>query len=161
MKKPIFRFALCEELQDCGDLFLPTKSEELSTGYDVRAYTPNRLDLIIKPFEYFKISLGFSSFCPTNWYYQLHPRSSSFTKKYMHNIIGIIDESWEGITLFAGQYLPNNNDNLVIKFADKIGQIIPIKRQDIVINHISNEEYNKLSEVRNGIRKDQGFGSTG
>jgi dUTP pyrophosphatase len=154
MEVPVFKFALAEGLDNS---FLPTKGEQLSSGFDVSA----RIDITLKPGDYFKIPLGFRSFCPDGWYYQLHPRSSSFTKKYMHNLIGIIDESWEGETLFAGQYLPNDYDVLYIKYGDKIGQIIPCKRYEVIFTEISNKEIDDLFNKRNASRKSGGFGSTG
>lgn len=160
---PTFKFALREDLKD-DKRFLPERAEPLSTGYDVRAAFLDKKPLIIKPFEYFKIPLGFKCFCPDQWYYQLHPRSSSFTKKYMHNLIGIIDESWEGDTLFAGQYIPDvnsNSTNLIIEYGEKIGQLVMTKRVDVEIIEISNKECNDLYSKRNAIRKSGGFGSTG
>ena len=160
---PIFKFALRDDL--INDIqFIPTKAESYSTGFDVRAAQLDRNDLIIKPGEYFRIPLGFRSFCPPGWYYQLHPRSSSFAKKHMHNLIGIIDESWEGETQFAGQYIPSSqslNPSLVIKFGDPIGQIIPLKRNSIIIESISNEEFDIYCFNRNATRGSGGFGSTG
>lgn len=158
---PEFLFALREDLKDNTE-FLPTKAEELSSGYDVRAAQIDRKDLILKPGQYFKLQLGFKSFCPPGWYYLLHPRSSSFVKKYMHNLVGIIDESWEHETLIAGQYIPDSSSmgkELIIKFGDRIGQIIPTKRQDMEIKLVTNEEYNDLCRKRNSLRKG-GFGST-
>jgi len=156
---PTFKFALREDLKD-EKRFLPTRGEPLASGWDVSAAPENKQDIIILPGQYFAIPLGFRSFCPPGWYYQLHPRSSSFIKKHMHNLIGIIDETWEGDTLFAGQYITNNSHELTIKFGEKIGQIIPVKRQDIMIETISNEDYNDLCTKRNSVRKSGGFGST-
>lgn len=158
--EPTFLFALREDLELAGEArFLPTQAEPKATGYDVRS----ACDMVIKPGEYFKIPLGFRSYCPTGWYYQLHPRSSSFTKKSMHNLIGIIDESWEGETLFAGQYILDKcsmGKDLVVKFGDPIGQIIPIRRERVKMKLVPNEELNELFKKRNGQRKDGGFGST-
>ena len=157
---PRFKFALREDLKD-EKQFLPKKAEEHSTGYDVRAAFENKKDLVLNSREYFKIPLGFRSYCPEGWYYQLHPRSSSFAKKQMHNLIGIIDESWEGQTLFAGQYLPENvEDQLIIKFGEPIGQIIPLKRYTSVFEEISNKDLDSLFIKRDFARKSGGFGST-
>jgi dUTPase len=153
---PVFKFALLEGL---SDEFLPTKAEPYATGWDVRASK----NIIISPGEYFKIPLGFRAFPPEGWWFHLHPRSSSFTKKHMHNLMGIIDEHYSNEVLFAGQYVPDNlsikADNLVIKAGEAIGQIVPIKRTKMKVELISNEEYNDLCKKRMAIRQG-GFGST-
>jgi dUTPase len=158
---PQYKFALREDLQSNKE-FLPTRANDTDTGYDVRFAPEDRQPIFIKAFEYFKLPLGFRSYCPPGWYYQLHPRSSSFVKKYMHNLIGIIDESWEGSTLFAGQFIPaSKSDILKIEFGEKIGQIIPIERSIVDLKEISNKEYDDLCGKRNSDRKSGGFGSTG
>lgn len=161
LETPIFKFALRKDL--ANDLqFLPSKGEPLATGYDVRAAHHDKSPMVIRAGEYFKIPLGFRSFCPPGWYYQLHPRSSTFAKKQIHNLIGIVDESWEGETLFAGQYLPEEKGSLLrIDFGERIGQIIPVKREEVEMKLISNEEYDLLCSNRQGSRGDGGFGSTG
>ncbi len=157
--KPIFKFALREDLKD-EKQFLPTRAEPCATGYDCRAALHNKISLILSPGDYFKIPLGFRAFCPPGWYYQLHPRSSSFIKKYMHNLIGIIDETFPLETLFVGKYLPPNNEKLIINWGDPIAQIIPLKRIDMESIEISNEEYDFNVKERNSPRTG-GFGSTG
>jgi dUTPase len=160
---PIFKFAIREDLKDTGDMFLPKKAEPYATGYDVRAAFPDRKDLVLRAGQYFKIPLGFRAFCPEGWYYQLHPRSSSFVKKSMHNLIGICDETWEGQTLLAGQYLADVGSlatDLIVKFGEPVGQIVRIKRREMKMEIITNEEFEKICKDRNASRKDGGFGST-
>lgn len=160
MTQPIFKFAIREDLKDCGINFLPTKGEPYATGWDVRAALMHRENIVIKPGEYFKIPLGFRILLPEGWWIQLHPRSSSFTKKYMHNLIGIIDEHYSQEVLFAGQYCPTESAQpLIINFGEAIGQIIPIKRQDMSVQIISNDEYDDFCKHRNAVRSG-GFGST-
>lgn len=157
---PVFKIALREDLLDTGDLFIPKQGEPKATGYDVRSAQKDRQDIVLEPGQYFKIPLGFRAFCPAGWYYQLHPRSSTFVKKNMHNLIGIVDESWEGETLFAGQYLPNGEEKLVIKFGDAIGQIIPFERKEAKMLSVSNKEIDEEFSIRDDVRKTGGFGST-
>ena len=160
---PTYKFALRQDLEDSGDLFLPKQAEPLSTGYDVRAAQHDRRTMVLYPGQYFKIPLGFRTYCPSGWWYQLHPRSSSFTKKHMHNLIGTVDESWEGETLFAGQFIAetlSRETSLEIQFGEPIGQLIPCKRQLMVVEKISNEECDRLYQERDGVRKTGGFGST-
>lgn len=163
MEKPEFLFALREDLKE-EKQFLPTKAEPKATGFDVRAAMPDRKPLIIKPFQYVKIPLGFRSFSPEGWWYQLFPRSSSFTKKYLHALYGVIDETYENELVFACQYIPEvkiaTDHNLKINFGDAIGQLIPVRRQEMEIVEVSNEDYNNLCKQRDSVRKTGGFGST-
>ena len=59
----------------------------------------------------------------------------------------------------ANSYI--NSDNLVINFGDAIGQLIPIKRQEMIPEEVSNEEYDNLCKARNASRGIGGFGSSG
>lgn len=158
---PNFKFALREDLKE--DIrFLPTRAEPFATGWDVKAAQSNKQDLIIRPGQYFKIPLGFRSFIPDGWWFHLHPRSSSFAKKHMHCLVGTVDNHFSLEVLFAGQYVPDINSmghDLVIKFGEAIGQIIPIKRIEMNVEGISNEEFNKLCLDRGAIRNG-GFGSS-
>lgn len=159
---PVFKFALREDLLDAGDLFLPAKGEPLATGWDVRAAQLDRKDIVLRAGQYFKIPLGFRAFCPNGWWYQLHPRSSSFAKKAIHNLIGIIDETYPLELVWAGQYLPDISSlgkDLIIKFGDPIAQIIPIRRESMTILPISNDEFELLCKDRNAVRSG-GIGST-
>lgn len=169
--KPNFRFALRDDIKD-DKRFLPTRSEPKASGYDVKAAFTNKMPLIIKPFEYFKIPLGFRAFCPAGWWLELRPRSSTFSKKNIQSLYGVIDEGFEGQMLFAGQYIPTLNiyrdidkvdtyfPELTINYGDAIGQLIPIRRQEMNIGEMSNEQYDQACKERNGIRGIGGFGST-
>lgn len=158
---PIYKFAIREDLKDCEDLFLPKQAESLSTGWDVKAAFPNRKSIMIYAFDKVLIPLGFRAFCPKGYWYELKPRSSTFAKKHLNCLYGTIDESYENELLFACSYIPPNNDNkyLTINFGDALGQIIPVKRQEMIIEKISNDEFDKLCLERNAQRKG-GFGST-
>lgn len=188
---PIYKFALREDLEG-NNTFLPVKSEPKATGWDVRAAMHNKLPLVIEPFQHVRIPLGFRGFCPEGWWYGLKPRSSTFAKKNLHALYGVVDESYEGELIFACQYIPEfeikttlvevpidppiewmdskstfvsktiiDGKQLKIEFGEAIGQIIPIKRQDMTVEHITNEEYDSLCKARNFERGTGGFGSTG
>jgi dUTPase len=162
---PQYRFALREDLKD-DKRFLPTRAEPKSSGWDVSAAQEDKKIIRLKPFEYAKIPLGFRAFCPEGWWFELKPRSSTFAKKHLGCLYGTIDESYEGFLILACQYLPSRNkfdvweDDLAINFGDPVGQIIPVKRQEMIVESISNEEYDKLCKERGGIRGTGGFGST-
>lgn len=179
MEIPIYKFATCLE----DPQFLPTRGEPKATGWDVRASLNPGESLTILPMEHVKIPLGFRAFCPEGWWLELRPRSSTFGKKNLHSLYGVIDETYSGQLLFACQYIPQitivnslkygyifgvdrvdsqiEAEPLVINHGDAIGQIVPIKRQEMIVSSVSNEEYEQLCKERNAIRKDGGFGSTG
>ena len=151
---PEFKFALAEGL---GDEFLPKKSFETDTGWDVCCAEPRGVELF--PFEYAKIRLGFKIFTPPGWWVSLHPRSSFFIKRFMHVLIGTIDEEYSQELMLCGQYIPESKKSLKIGFGDRIGQIIPVKRFEMVVKNISNEEFDDLCRRRDAKRSG-GFGST-
>lgn len=149
---PTFRFALSEGLLD---KFLPTKGSEKATGWDVCAAET----FSIAPGDYVKIPLGFRVFAEDGWWLELRPRSSTFGKKHLHALYGVIDEDYEGQCLFAC-HLPRSEQPLIIEGGEAIGQIIPVKRQEMLVEKVSNEEYAKLIQQRNFSRGEGGFGST-
>ena len=164
---PKFLFALREDLKD-EKQFLPTRAEPLATGWDVRAAMPDREPLFVWPNEYVKIPLGVRAFCPPGWWYRLAPRSSSFTKKNLHALYGTIDEAYPEELVFAAHYIPGKrikkepvflSDVLKIEFGEAIAQIIPVRRQEMVVEEIENTELEKMYQARNAIRNG-GFGST-
>lgn len=158
IKVPEFKFVLKEGL---GPEFLPTKAHDDDTGFDVRCAEPN--GVIVNPFELVKINLGFRCFAPKGWWCELVPRSSTFTKKDLHCLYGKIDETFENYWLLAARYIVpiNVTKQLVIKFGDPIGQIIPVKRQEMLVSQISDEEFDRLCAERKGTRGTGGFGSSG
>ncbi len=161
--RPVFRFALRQDLVE-DKRFLPARGEPFATGWDCRSAQPNKQDIILRAGQYFRIPLGFRAFPPEGWWFELHPRSSSFVKKAMHAHIGIIDEHF-GFqeTMMYGQYIPDVNSlgkDLVIGFGDRIAQIVPVRRVEMEIEEITNEEQDRLCAGRNSVRTG-GIGSTG
>lgn len=159
---PEYKFALRSDIKD--DLrFLPTRAHDNDTGWDVRAAMKDRQPLHIKPGAYVKIPLGFRTLPPAGWWFKLEPRSSTFTKKSLHALCGIVDEAWEGEAVFAAQLLPDPGElgkELVIEFGEAIGQIIPVRRQEMKVLSISNERMDAEYKERNGKRGTGGFGSS-
>ena len=145
--------------------FIPEKSEDLSTGYDVRNAGP---DIELCPFQKALIPLGFRAYIPEGLYFELYPRSSTFHKKSIHSLYGVIDESYENYWYFACQYIPQYKDfkaatkiNTIIAHGDRIAQIILRKRYDFNPKEISDEQFQKMVEERGAKRGLGGFGSTG
>jgi len=158
---PNFRFALNEGLDSS---FLPTRGTEKSTGWDVRSAT----NVMIHAGEYAKIDLGFRALCPPGWWLELRPRSSSFAKKNLHVLYGVIDEDYEGKMVFACQFSPNPKDiipgtqlSLSILKGEALGQLVPVRRQEMTVEQVSNEDFDRLCKERAYDRGAGGFGSTG
>jgi len=161
---PVYRFALREDLKDQKQ-FLPTRGEPLATGWDVRAAFKYENEVHFHPFMKYLIPLGFRAFCPEGWWFELKPRSSTFAKKALHSLYGTIDETYEGELMFACQYIPSNSlvdhpDILTVNFGDAVAQIIPVKRKEMLVEEVTNEEYDTFCKGRNAQRGDGGFGST-
>ena len=174
-KNPIFKFALREDIVE-EKQFLPTRVESKATCWDVKAAFPDRGSLVLKPFQKAMIPLGFRTFCPDGWWFRLNPRSSTYGKKHLGSLYGIIDETYEGELIFACQYLPSIDvtpsvdgnvfynkswtQSLTIKFGESIGQIYPVHRDEMTVVEVSNEEYDLLCKNRNGERGTGGWGSS-
>jgi deoxyuridine 5'-triphosphate nucleotidohydrolase len=156
---------LCLDTKVTPENFLPNKADPESTGYDVRCAQPG--GIIIKPGSYLKIPLGFRMYAPAGWWLSLAPRSSTFIKKHIHALYGVIDQTYENEMMFVGQYIPdssdllNSNVDLSIEFGERIAQIIPVERQDMVINSISSKEIDEKYSLRNTSRGIGGFGASG
>jgi deoxyuridine 5'-triphosphate nucleotidohydrolase len=150
---PDFYFCLSSGLDNS---FLPTKSNETDTGWDVRAAK----DYTLAPFDYVKIELGFKCIIPAVYWLELRPRSSSHAKLKLNCLYGVIDQDYRNQVLFSCQWLPERpfiqTKDLKISKGDRIGQIVPVKRLEANFNLISEDEFNKLSQADRG----GGFGSS-
>lgn len=154
---PVFKFALRDDLDSPS--FLPHKGSAYATGYDVQAAWKDKQNYTIQPSEYVKIPLGFRVIAPPGWWLELRPRSSTFAKKHLHVLYGVIDEDYEGECLFAC-HLPKSEEPLVVMYGEPIGQIIPVETRKMLVESVSNEEYNRLVAERGYHRGAGGFGST-
>ena len=178
---PEFKFAIREDIKN-QEGFIPSKKIGSDTGWDVRCAEPE--GVILEPFEHKIIRLGIRMFAPKGWWLELRPRSSSHAKKHLNCLYGVIDELYEREIGFSCQYIPPlegikiNTDvagiftkshivfdadiePLEIKFGERIGQLIPKKREYMITSEVSNEDFDKLCEERQGERGTGGFGSTG
>lgn len=162
---PTYKFALREDLKDNKE-FLPTRAEPNAAGWDVRAAFEDKQPITLRPFEKKLIPLGFRAFCPKGWWLELKPRSSTFAKKSLHCLYGTVDSDYEGMMFLSCQYIPEKASDpmraqfLTINFGDALGQLIPIRLRSMNIEEVSNEEYDKLCQERQGQRGSGGFGST-
>lgn len=176
---PEFIFTIDEGLDYS---FLPQQATEQDTGWDVQAAKT----ITFRPTQKFLIPLGLRCFAPPGYWLELRPRSSSFGKKNLHALYGVVDEGYEGQIYFACQWIPPISDNeldtiingfdggvrvdalasyfkkeLVIEKGERIGQLVPVKRQVMNVSSVSAEEFKKLCEERGHKRGAGGFGSSG
>jgi len=162
MNWPVFHFALRYDISDQPQ-FLPRQGEPLATGWDVFAAPVDRNPIILRAGQYVKIPLGIRAFSPDSWWLQLNPRSSTFAKKSLHALYGVIDSSYEGELTFVAQYQPDVRSlgtDLVINFGDAVGQLIPVPRQQMSVVQITNTEFDDMCRERGAVRGAGGFGST-
>jgi dUTP pyrophosphatase len=172
---PTFKFALMDA--SYSEL-MPTRAHDTDTGWDVRA----AITVTLYPFDHVLIPLGFQILAPKGWWLELRPRSSSHAKKHLHCLYGVIDEGYENQCFLSAQYIPPMNlisvppDNypkraygydyaeiiprLVIERGERIGQVIPVRRQEMKVEEVSGAEFQRLSQKRAGNRGG-GLGSTG
>lgn len=163
-ESPRFRFAVREGLDNT---FLPTKSEPFATGWDVRSAEE---EFVLQSFEHKLIRLGFRMYAPEGYWLELRPRSSTFAKKGLHCLYGVIDEHYPNELMLAVEFIPFRKttdrgdivetSSVTIPFGEKIAQVVPIKRREMLVERISNEQIDALYQTRNSVRTG-GFGSTG
>lgn len=166
---PTYKFALTNELiKNCEGTefeptdFLPTRAEKKATGWDVRCASTEGFEL--REGCYYKIPLGIHALPPDGWWLKLTPRSSTFTKRHLNSLYGTIDEMYYHQIFFACKYsfdnckMYNSNYPERVEFGDRIGQLIPAKRQEMNVAIVTLEE---LKQKRQDSERTGGFGSTG
>jgi dUTPase len=161
---PVFQFAVREDLKDVVEQFLPRKAEPGSAGWDVRCAQKDRKPIILRAGQYAVIPLGFRMIPPAGWWVNLRPRSSTFAKKSLHYLIGTLDFSWRGENAYACQYIPDINSlgkDLVLEWGEAIGQIIPVRMEEMNVKAISNEAFDEFCKNEVNERGANGWGSTG
>ena len=169
---PDFKFALDDGLDDS---FLPTRGSSHAAGWDVRAAE----DIEIYDGVYALVPLGFRCLLPDGWWLEVRPRSSTFAKKRIHSLYGVVDTDYEGNCFFGCQYLKGKRDNgplddfapskegepghffVSIKKGDRIGQLVPHKVNDMTASIVTSDEFEALCKTRGMLRGAGGFGSSG
>lgn len=155
--KPKFLFALREDLKD-DKRFLPTRATEGSAGWDVSCAFEDHKNRIVNQGEYLMIPLGIRFIAPAGWWLEMKPRSSTFVKKHMHALYGTLDCDYRGWVHFCAKY--DDPNTLELKFGERIGQLIPVKLREMVVEQIDNKNFDKYVEEENNARGAGGFGST-
>lgn len=167
-----FKFAVVDRVKKVGNFtldgkeltpssFVPARSRPNDTGYDVRCAQIG--GMTIKPGQYFVMPLGIRGLPEEGWWYELKPRSGSFVKKNINALYGTIDETFQSELCFAGLFIPDSSKlvfDLRIEYGEKIAQIIPVKRIEMLPEEISNEEIDAAYAL-NTERGTNGFNSSG
>lgn len=169
---PSFVFTLNDGLDES---FLPTRSKDHDTGWDVKAAETVEFYPTTKKL----IPLGIRCLAPSGYWLELRPRSSTFGKKNIHSLYGVVDEGYEGQIYFACQWIPDFRIyryedmsmsgalgsyfdlKFVVEKGERIGQLVPVKRQTMNVNSVTKEEFDSLCLARGFNRGAGGFGSTG
>ena len=152
---PIYKFAMRPELSEQPQYF-PKRGTERASGWDICAAPKEPIRL--RAGQYAKIPLGFRVFPPEGWWLELRPRSSTFAKKQLHCLYGVIDEDYEGECLFACQYIPDITSmgvDITIASGDAIGQLIPVQRQEMKVEIVTNEEYEILCKDKKHSKRNR------
>lgn len=170
---PIYHFNVIDPELD--HTYLPERGDPHATGWDVRASRTIKL----YPTKLVKIPLGIRCIAPEGYWLELRPRSSTFSKKNLHALYGVIDCSYEGELLFACQWIPEFRSHanyhseflgeigdylrneMTIEKGDRIGQLVPVRRQEMIAREVSSEEFERMCKERGFKRGAGGFGSTG
>ena len=171
---PKFKFAVVERIKSLLpssiedkeltlEDFMPKRMKSKDTGYDARSAEST---LEIQPYSYFKIRLGIRMFAPEGWWIRINPRSGLFINNHINTLYGIVDENFCAELCLCGQFLPDKKENksfksLIIQFGQRICQLVPVKRQDMDIDNVTNEEIEQLFKERNDPRGTSGFGGSG
>lgn len=154
---PKYLFALREDIKD-DKRFLPTRATSRSAGWDVACAFENHASYIVLPGEYVKIPLGLRCIPPEGYWLEMRPRSSTFVKKHMHALYGVVDNDYRGFLYFCATY--NGPVPLTLEFGEKIGQAVVVKMKEMEISEVSNDKFDELCQQEDNERQERGFGST-
>jgi len=122
------------------------------TGLDIRIWVDNKKgEVNIPPHTMMDITTGASIALPKGYWGSIKSRSSTFAKRHLFVMDGIIDEAYRG-TLSVYVWNPNDQGHLV-KTGDRLAQLIILPRTVPKIKIVK-----KLSKTK---RNKTGFGSTG
>lgn len=126
---------------------MPTTSYEGDAGYDL--YTSQAVT--IPPGGFADVPTGVAVALPSGVWGEIKGRSSTWRKKNISVITGVIDNGWRG-ELFAGAYNPGASE-VTVDVGERIAQLIPHK---LVVLSIT-----EVAELPDSHRGENGFGSSG
>ena len=144
-----------------SDALIPTQANATDTGYDVALFYPESegVPFVVLPKSFTLLPLGVKVICPDGWWLQLNPRSSTFFKKHLISLVGVIDNGYENEIKLA---VYNPGDAAVfLSHNDRIGQLIPMRLEKMDVAEVNAEDFAILSAARKSSRGTGGFGSSG
>lgn len=122
-------------------------------GFDL--YNASDATLIVAPYKSIQIPAGIRVKLPDNHGALVYPRSSTFKKKGLFVVPGLIDAGYVG-PIFTFVWHPNLNEidtPIFIEPWERLSQLIVIPVPQLVVHEVT-----KLPETERG---NKGFGSTG
>jgi dUTPase len=159
---PVFHFSLDEKLSELcekhnklhsnespldAQMFLPTKTNLSSVGWDVRCAEPS--GVLISPGQYKSVNLGFNVFCPNDWALRIIPCPDLFVKKHLHSLHRTIEQSELDNLKLVIQYVPDSKflikNSLSLSFGEKIAKVIPFKIQNMEVKSVSKYELQRMN----------------
>lgn len=126
---------------------LPEKAYNTDVGFDIFSLE----DTVILKGEAKLLKTGIIVNIPDGYWVQITGRSSSFWKRRLFVVDGVIDQEYRG-ELKIGVF-NTNNETAVINAGDRLAQIIIWKKEDI--------NYAEVDHVDKTSRGSNGFGSSG
>ena len=143
------RFEIARGFEDRG-VILPTRSTEGSAGYDIRALTPLKKPVEIKPLETYVFDTGIKACMEKDEVLKIYIRSSVGIKKHLilSNAVGIID---------ADYYSNPKNDGHIMLSVTNISTTIQVIEnneriaQGIFMKYLITDDDNVTEERVGGI----------
>jgi len=140
---------------------LPTRGSDLSSGFDLYAWTPEGESVIIPPNEMHPIKTGINTRFPANYELQIRPRSGLAFKHQItvQNTPGTVDADYDGDgEKFEIVVLLRNEGKqpFVVNRGDRIAQMVLNQLPEVELVEDFDDNLNRNQSNRSG-----GFGSTG
>lgn len=127
---------------------LPTRAHDDDAGWDLYACE----DVEVPPGKLVDIPVGIAIEPPPGYWYRIVGRSSTFRKRGLMMIEGIIDEGYRGPLYFGAFNV--GQEPVTVQAGERLCQAIPQRTQD----HLGAEWVESLTPSNRG---EGGFGSTG
>lgn len=130
----------------CSETILPQKAYDSDAGFDLFSCT----HAVLKPRERYIFEVGVAVQIPKNHCGIIKDRSGNATKKGIHVLAGVIDESYRGPVKVC--IINLSSKKIGINIGDKIAQMLIVPNPSLQI-----KEVKQLSGTKRDIA---GFGST-
>lgn len=142
-----------QQLENFGDLQMPTYETDLAAGVDLRAAIDADTPLVLAPGQRALVATGFAMALPPGYEAQIRPRSGL---AYKHGITvvnspGTIDADYRGEVKIL--LINHGTDNFTVNRGERIAQMVVAP-----VTQAKFEVVKTLSETARGAG---GYGSTG